>query len=125
MKPGPAPSYKNPDKLRQAIDEYAKERIANDQFPTHAGLLLYLRISRAYEQELLQIPELRAEFERAELIREDWLAQNMAKDNKRAAGCMNNLKQPINGGYADKSSDNAPQELKINFAGVGGADAFK
>lgn len=50
----------------------------------------------------------------------------MTSDNKAAQGCLNALKQPSNGGYIDRpSNDSGEKKLTINLVGVGGESAFK
>ena len=49
----------------------------------------------------------------------------MTSDNKAVQGCLNALKQPLNGGYSDRPREGGEIRLTINLSGVGGEEAFK
>lgn len=127
-KRGPKPKYGTPELLQEAVDKYFKEyeEKGNDGFPSLAGMCLYLGITKKRLYEIGEINEEYADIlDMAKLRREKILCEAMARDNKRAQGCMNNLKQPENGGYIDRPIENKTSEIKINLVGVGGESAFK
>ena len=127
---GRKPSYGDPAALRAAIDQYFTDCDAKKVFPDYAGMKLALKLSESDVKALQadsneNAPKYRALFEYARDRRESWLSRRMATDNKAAQGCMNNLKQPVNGGYIDKPMDSGEKTLNLNLVGVGGWDAFK
>lgn len=127
-KRGPKPQYGTPELFKEAVENYFEEceKKGPDEFPSLAGLCLYLGITKKRLYEIGEISEEYANIlEMAQLKREKFLSETMAKDNKRAQGCMNNLKQPENGGYIDRPIENKTSEIKINLVGVGGESAFK
>lgn len=126
------------EELEIAVEDFFRLRDEQMSFPDEPGLILFLHerfgIStgtyRRYnendsEDEENIYREHAQILARARLRRESWLCQRMATDNKAAQGCLNNLKQPKNGGYIDRPQDsggNATITLKID--GVGGPAAF-
>ena len=69
--------------------------------------------------------EIRKLFAYAKKKRESWLVRRMTRDNKMAAGCMNALSQPINGGYSKKEEKKNDKKIIIDIRGVGGEEACK
>lgn len=129
--------YDTPEDMKRQIDRYFDMRKESGEFPTFAGMLKYIGISkRTYyrytniETEDEDMPlELRNGyrnvFEEAELRREDWLENRMVTEPKAANGCMNSLKQPQNGGFKDRFEGDIQATLTVVTAGVGGEGAFK
>lgn len=115
-----------PEQLKAAIDNYFKTNEAKGEFPDYAGMLVYLGNA---EDEDVAIAcdandEIRKLFAYAKKRRESFLIRRMTRDNKLANGCMNALKQPINGGYSDKNKEKGDRKLIIDFSGIG-KDAHK
>ena len=110
-----------PEQLRAAIDNYFSMNEAKGEFPDYAGMLVYL--GNAEDEEVACLceanPEIRKQFAYAKKRRESFLIRRMTRDNKLANGCMNALKQPINGGYSDKSKEKGDRKLIIDFRGIG------
>ena len=130
-KPGPKRKYETPEALKAGIDEYfATCKAEGDTFPDYAGMRTFLGVSKStleryQEGDSEQARKFRTVLENARDVRESWLARRMATEPRAAQGCMNNLKQPQNGGYIDRPSEGGKTELTINLAGVGGESAFK
>ncbi len=130
-KPGPKRKYETPAALKAGIEEYFQFCEAHGGvFPDYAGMRTFLGISKAtldrYQAgDSEEARAFRDVLEAAKDVRESWLARRMATEPRAAQGCMNNLKQPQNGGYIDRPSEGGKTELTINLAGVGGESAFK
>lgn len=126
-KRGPKPQYdKSAETLKNGIDQYFTECEEKGVFPDYAGMCIWLEIPKKKMEQLSESGEaFREVLDYAMARRESYLARVMAGDNKRAQGCMNNLKQPINGGYIDRPTENRNAEIKISLVGVGGESAFK
>ena len=131
-KRGPKPLYESPEALRKKIEEYFEMCERDDVFPDYAGMRLFLRMSestiqRYQEDEHENCDEYREIFNDAKDRRESYLVRVMTKDNKRAQGCLNALKQPANGGYVDKPNDKGGKiELTLKVDGIkGGMESFK
>lgn len=126
-KRGPKPKYGTPELLQEAVDKYFKEcEEQGDTFPDYAGMCIFLGLTKKRLEDIgASSDEYNEILETAKLKREMWLSRKMAEDNKKAQGCMNNLKQPQNGGYIDRPIENKTSEIKINLVGVGGESAFK
>lgn len=130
-KPGPKKQYNTPAKLWEGVQEYltiCKEE--GDVFPDMAGMRRYLDLSKGALERMCygdskEAKAYRRVLEAAQDERESWLARRMATEPRSAQGCMNNLKQPQNGGYIDRPTDSGKVEIVINSAGVGGEAAFK
>ena len=127
---GRKPKYNSPKDLRVAIDAYITDCEAKNVFPDYAGMKLFLKLSDRQIRNLQSedhddYMKYREVFEYAKDKRESWLVREMCKDNKRANGCLNALKQPNNGGYIDRPTDSGEKTLNINLVGVGGWNAFK
>ena len=126
-KRGPPP----PEELRQRVDEYFAQCGEEGVFPDWAGLKLYLGEAddQCYEQwqegEDEDAAAIRSILAMAAARRESWLVRKMTSDNKAVQGCLNALKHPKNGGYADRPREGGEIRLTINLAGVGGENAFK
>ena len=129
--------YDTPESMKRQIDRYFDMRLEKGEFPTFAGMLKYIGISkRTYyryidtETEEGDLPldlrqGYRKVFEEAQLRREDWLECRMVTEPKAANGCMNSLKQPQNGGFKDRFEGNIDATLTVITQGVGGEKAFK
>lgn len=122
--------YNTPEQFNKGIDEYVEECEETGDFPGYSGLLLHMGLSQADIDERLarkdrDAMEYQKALDRALLIRKSWLEKRMVTDGKSAKGCMDALKQPINGGYQDRPTDTATPEIKINLVGIGGESAFK
>lgn len=126
-KRGPKPKYGSPELLQEAVDKYFLDCEKNgDTFPDYAGMCVFLGLTKKRLEDIGNSSDEYLEIlETAKLKREMWLSRKMAEDNKKAQGCMNNLKQPQNGGYIDRPIENKTSEIKINLVGVGGESAFK
>jgi len=74
--------------------------------------------------EMCKNPDFKDIFDWAKLRRESFLVRTMSRDNKRAQGCYNALKQSQNGGYVDKPVDTGERKIIIDLAGVG-ENAYK
>lgn len=133
----PAKKKHDPANLKRHVDNYFAEREAKDEFPTFAGMLKYLGISkRTYYRYMNEDNgdesmneedrrEYRKIFEEAQLKREDFLEKRMVAEPRLANGCMNSLKQPQNGGFKDRIEGEIDARITVNIAGVGGENAFK
>ena len=126
-KRGPKPGYGTPELLQEAVDKYFIDCEKNgDTFPDYAGMCVFLGLTKKRLEDIGNSSDEYFEIlETAKLKREMWLSRKMAEDNKKAQGCMNNLKQPQNGGYIDRPIENKTSEIKINLVGVGGESAFQ
>lgn len=130
-KPGPKRKYETPEALKAGIDEYfAMCKKAGDIFPDYAGMRTFLGVSKStleryQDGDSEQARKFRTVLENARDVRESWLARRMATEPRAAQGCMNNLKQPQNGGYIDRPAENNETKITIVTAGVGGESAFK
>lgn len=131
-KRGPKPLYDSPEALRKGVNEYFAEMEAKGEFPDLAGMRIYLGMSEStmkkYQEEGHEnCEEFRAIFNEAKDRRESFLVRIMTKDNKRAQGCLNALKQPANGGYIDKPQEQGGKmEITLKVAGLkGGLDSLK
>lgn len=117
--------YETADELREAVNQYFRKHIANNDFPDYAGMKLFIGIKTEAEvREYCKDPEFADVFNEAALRRESFLVRRMTKDNKLAQGCLNALKQKNNGGYTDRYVDNSERKLTIDLRGVG-ENAFK
>lgn len=113
-----------------AVDKYIKECKENGDFPDLAGMRLYLGVSRTTierycEGDDEEAARYRAIMDKAKDERESYLVRYMVANPKSANGCMNALKQAVNGGYTDRPVDNSERSLTINVINVGGEAAFK
>ena len=127
----------SPEDMGRNVDRYFADREEKGEFPTFAGMLRYLGISkRTYYRylnddngdESLTEEERRGYrkvFEEAQLRREDFLEKRMVTDPRAANGCMNSLKQPQNGGFKDRFEGEIDAKITVNVIGVGGENAFK
>lgn len=112
--------YKSAEELKIWIDEYFRKMERAQEFPDYAGMKLFIGVKKDETiQKLCEDPDYADVFEEAKLRRESFLVRTMARDNKRAQGCLNALKQPINGGYNEKPVDSGERKLKIIIDGVG------
>ena len=127
----------SPEDMKRNIERYFADREAKGEFPTFAGMLRWLGISRRTynrymddenKDETLSEEDrfaYRKIFEDAQLRREDFLEKRMVTDPRAANGCMNSLKQPQNGGFKDKIDGEFEAKITVNVVGVGGENAFK
>lgn len=121
----PKKKYETPDELRRVVYAYFDKCRNSGVFPDYAGMKIAIGIkSEETIKEYCKDPEFKEVFDEAKLGRESYLVRTMTSDNKRAQGCMNALKQPINGGYSDKMLDNGPQKIVIEWSGIG-ENAYK
>lgn len=115
-----------PEQLKAAMDNYFKTNESKGEFPDYAGMLIYL--GNASEDDVTiacqENPEIGRMFDYAKKRRESFLIRRMTRDAKLAGGCMNALKQPINGGYSDKAKEKPERKLIIDFRGIG-ENAYK
>lgn len=118
--------YETPDKLREAIGIYFTQCQKSNTFPDYAGMKVFLKIKERDVKAMCEDQDFADVFEEAMYMRESFLSRRMTSDNKLANGCMNALKQPINGGYSDKYSDMKKEsKLTLILGGVGGERACK
>lgn len=129
--------YETPADMKKHVEEYFREREAREEFPTFAGMLKFLNISKRTYYRYMDADngdetmseedrrEYRKIFEEAELRREDYLEKKMVSEPRLANGCMNSLKQPQNGGFKDRIEGEIDARITVNIAGVGGENAFK
>ena len=129
--------YDTPEDMKRQIDRYFEDRRQKGEFPTFAGMLKYIGISKRTYYRYIDIetedPDMPLElrkgyrnvFEDAQLRREDWLENRMVTEPKAANGCMNSLKQPQNGGFKDRFEGTIDAKLTVITQGVGGEEAFK
>jgi len=90
-------------------------------------------IDEAFEEELtsLEYDEMVKSADNAEALsrltklREHYYLRQIQKEPKGQTGMIFALKQKKNGGYSDKHEVSSDKTLTINFAGVGGAEAYK
>ena len=119
-------TYGSPEELFDAIKVYFANCQKSQTFPDYKGMLVFLKLKERDVKALCEDPEYADIFEDAMYMRESDLVRKMTRDNKLANGCMNALKQPINGGYSDKYSDNKKEsKLTLVLSGVGGEKACK
>lgn len=126
------------EELAAAVDEFFAIREEQQSFPDEPGLIVFLgdklgisigtyrRYNENDSEDDENIYKKHAQvLARARLLRESWLCTRMATDNKAAQGCLNNLKQPKNGGYIDRASDSVGSAtITLKIDGVGGPAAF-
>lgn len=131
-KKGRKRKYETPEHLKRAIQAYIDQCEAADVFPDEAGMRLFIGITRREYYSLTsdkENPEYWREFgdilDWAKDKRESYLTRKMTKETKLANGCLNALKQPMNGGYVDRPSGGDKVELNIKVDGIGGMDKFK
>ncbi len=118
--------YESPEELRKYIGAYFDQCQKGNVFPDYKGMLVFLKLKERDVKALCEDPEYADLFEETMYMRESRLVRWMAADNKKANGCMNALKQPINGGYSDKYSDlKKESKLTLVLSGVGGEKACK
>lgn len=112
-------------KLRESINIYFVECEKKGVFPDYAGMKLRLGIKKETDvQKMCEDPEVADVFEEAKYRRESFLVRRMTSEPKLAQGCLNALKQPINGGYNEKAADSNDKKLIIVLDGIG-EDAYK
>ncbi len=117
--------YATADELRKAVELYFAKTEGRGEFPDYAGMKIFLGIkSESTIKSYCQIPEYADVFDEAKLRRESYLVRLMTKDNKRAQGCLNALKQEVNGGYTDRPVENTERKLVIELKGIG-ENAYK
>lgn len=121
---GGRPRLYTAEEFAKAVQAYIDDSEDKGYFPDEAGLILWLKIGETTYREYGEREGFREVVARARLLRESWLTRKMTAEPKLAQGCLNNLKQPKNGGYIDKPQNDGPRELTINLVGVG-SDAFK
>lgn len=118
-------TYNSADELWPVVLGYFTEVERKDLLPDYAGMKLAIGIKDDKKiAEMCKDPEIREIFEWAKLRRESFLVRTMSKDNKRAQGCFNALKQVVNGGYTDKPLENGERKLVIELSGIG-ENAYK
>lgn len=119
--------YESPDELRYAINIYFTNCQKSDSFPDYAGMKVFLKIKERDVKQMCENEEFADVFEEAMYMRESFLTRKMTNNYKAAAGCMNALKQPINGGYSGSNDGNSKKDgkLTIVLGGVGGEKACK
>ena len=136
-KVGAKRKFETPEGMRRQVQEYMNLMQEKDEFPSFAGMLRYLDISKRTYYRYMNTeepdPEMSDEerhayrkvFEDAQLVREDWLERRMVKEPRAANGCMNSLKQVQNGGFKEKIEADVDARITVNVIGVGGENAFK
>lgn len=131
-KRGRKPQY-DPETLRLAIEKYFDKCEEEKVFPDMAGMRIALEISKETLDHFVSddCPECEAYrkiLNTARDRRESFLVRRMTSDNKLAQGCLNALKQPMNGGYIDRPVDTTGGKIEVTLkvAGLGGgADSLK
>lgn len=117
--------YETPEELWKVVINYFKEIEGRNDLPDYAGMKLAIGIkSEKTIQEMCEDEGFKDIFDWAKLRRESFLVRTMARDNKRAQGCYNALKQEANGGYMDKPVDTGERKIIIDLKGVG-ENAYK
>lgn len=122
-----------PETIRLAIEKYFDTCEADKVFPDYAGMRLALELKESDVQYFLSdacedCEAYRDLFNYARDRRESFLVRRMTSDNKLAQGCLNALKQPMNGGYIDRPVDTNGGKLEVTLkvAGLaGGAESLK
>lgn len=118
-------TYETADELWVAVANYFNDLERRDLLPDYAGMKLAIGIKDdATINEMCKNPDFKDIFDWAKLRRESFLVRTMSRDNKRAQGCYNALKQSQNGGYVDKPVDTGERKIIIDLAGVG-ENAYK
>lgn len=118
-------TYQSAADLRKVVDKYFAENEEKNEFPDYAGMKLYIGLrDEGTIKKYCEDPEFNEIFTEAKLRRESFLVRRMTKDNKLAQGCLNALKQEVNGGYTDRPVDSGERKLVIEMKGVG-ENAFK
>lgn len=115
---------RNPDiapiELQKIVDKYFAETEEKGEFPTEAGMELYLDIEESKYKRMVNSDKYAEVFHKAKLRRMHWLENKMVTEPRCAQGCMNALKQEKNGGYADRTlPGTGSKKLTIELAGVG------
>jgi hypothetical protein len=113
-------TYKyTPEELMEMIKMYhtdVEER--RNEFPDEAGLLNVLNISDEEYAAMNADNDYEAPLRWAKRRRKSYLERQMVKDNKKATGCLNALKQPQNGGYQDKPEVNRVKKIVVKLEGI-------
>ena len=112
-------TYETVEALEKAVNAYFLKNEEAGEFPDYAGMLIHLGIKEATVKNYCKDPEYDSVFEEAKLRRESFLVRRMTKDNKLAQGCLNALKQPINGGYTDRPVESGERKIVIELSGIG------
>lgn len=131
-KRGRKPIY-TPETMRIAVEKYFSKCEEDKVFPDYAGMRLELGIAESTIQRYLSdecedCEAYREIFNTARDRRESFLVRRMTSDNKLAQGCLNALKQPMNGGYIDRPVDTTGGKIEVTLkvAGLsGGANSLK
>ena len=121
---GRPPKYGSAEELETAIDNYFIKEIDNGKAPTWAGMLLELYISdRTLLNYRTEETYIKAGYfdviKRAEQKHCSFWQQYAVEHPNLQSFCIFELKQPHNGGFADKQQDNSKQDIKIEFAIAG------
>lgn len=129
-KRGPKRKYASAFDFEGAVNKYINKCKEDGVFPDLAGMRLYLGVSQTTIDRYCtgddeEAARFRAIMDKAKDERESYLVRYMVANPKSANGCMNALKQPVNGGYFDKPVDTGEKTLTINVYNVGGEQAFK
>lgn len=131
-KRGPKRKYQSAYDFESAVDKYMNRCKADNVFPDLAGMRLYLGVSQqTIDRYCNENPDpeegerFKKIMDKAKDERQSWLERYMVSNPKTAAGCMNALKQPHNGGYFDRPVDTSEKTLTIIVNNVGGEQAFK
>lgn len=122
---GRPPKYKTSDALAGAIDDYFANREQTGKVPTWADMLVSLDISDStllrYRSDKDYIDEGYAEvIKKAELRHCHFWQQYALEHPNLQSFCIFELKQPHNGGFADKQQveTNGKQTIEIKIAGT-------
>ena len=113
---GGRPQYNDFTVFQARVNEYFQLCDQQGVFPDEKGMYVFLRIfeedmDRLYARE--NGDKYRDVTKLARYRRESWLSRNMVADNKMASGCMNALKQEMNGGYTDRPKADRGKSVRI------------
>lgn len=123
--------------LQRCVDDYFDLAVGDGEFPSEAGLILYMiknyhgeryadrgdiLFGQADYEKLWLDKDYKPVLEMAKLRRKDWLERKMCSEPRAANGCLNALRQEENGSYKDRgggASADKPRKLTIHMEGVG------
>lgn len=113
-------SYKyTPEEVDKKVKFYHHDvEDTRNTFPDESGLLNYLDVDDDEYARMQEDEDYKAIFRWARRRRQSWLERQMVNDNKKATGCLNALKQPQNGGYQDRPTENKDRKIVVKLEGI-------
>lgn len=125
-----------PERFEEAIIEFQSFIARNPSYiPDDLTLLDFINCDFLDEDEeevtavafdaLMSSADNEEAMSRLKKVREHYYLRQIKNEPKGQTGMIFALKQPKNGGYSDKQEISSEKRLTINFAGVGGEEAYK